>query len=245
MDFEKGRRTSELRQLGGADSTGTRLTFLPDPTIFSETKFSLDTLTRRMRELAFLTPGIRITLRDERADRTEEFHFEDGLVEFVKYLNRTQTPLTSDVFRVMAEAEEENVVVEVAMQYNDGYTENVLTYANNIFNPDGGTHLSGFRAALTRTMNNYAKAGNLFADIVPVGEDFREGLTAIVSVRVPDPKFTSQNKAKLTNGEARCGSDGCQRRLHEVFPEENPDRQEARRESRDGGGSSRGGSQVP
>jgi DNA gyrase subunit B len=222
MDFEKGRRTSELRQLGGADSTGTRLTFLPDPTIFSETKFSLDTLTRRMRELAFLTPGIRITLRDERADRTEEFHFEDGLVEFVKYLNRTQTPLTSDVFRVMAEAEEEHVVVEVAMQYNDGYTENVLTYANNIFNPDGGTHLSGFRAALTRTMNNYAKAGNLFKDIVPVGEDFREGLTAIVSVRVPDPKFTSQNKVKLTNGEVESAVQTVVNEGFTKYLEENP-----------------------
>jgi DNA gyrase subunit B len=222
MDFEKGRRTSELRQLGGADSTGTRLTFLPDPTIFSETKFSLDTLTRRMRELAFLTPGIRITLRDERADRTEEFHFEDGLVEFVKYLNRTQTPLTSDVFRVMAEAEAENVVVEVAMQYNDGYTENVLTYANNIFNPDGGTHLSGFRAALTRTMNNYAKAGNLFKDIVPVGEDFREGLTAIVSVRVPDPKFTSQNKVKLTNGEVESAVQTVVSEGFTKYLEENP-----------------------
>jgi DNA gyrase subunit B len=222
MDFEKGRRTSELRQLGGADSTGTRLTFLPDPTIFSETKFSLDTLTRRMRELAFLTPGIRITLRDERADRTEEFHFEDGLVEFVKYLNRTQTPLTSDVFRVMAEAEEESVVVEVAMQYNDGYTENVLTYANNIFNPDGGTHLSGFRAALTRTMNNYAKAGNLFKDIVPVGEDFREGLTAIVSVRVPDPKFTSQNKVKLTNGEVESAVQTVVSEGFTKYLEENP-----------------------
>jgi DNA gyrase subunit B len=222
MDFEKGRRTSELRQLGGADSTGTRLTFLPDPTIFSETKFSLDTLTRRMRELAFLTPGIRITLRDERADRTEEFHFEDGLVEFVRYLNRTQTPLTSDVFRVMAEAPEENVVVEVAMQYNDGYTENVLTYANNIFNPDGGTHLSGFRAALTRTMNNYAKAGNLFKDIVPVGEDFREGLTAIVSVRVPDPKFTSQNKVKLTNGEVESAVQSVVSEGFNKYLEENP-----------------------
>ena len=222
MDFEKGRRTSELRQLGGADSTGTRLTFLPDPTIFSETKFSLDTLTRRMRELAFLTPGIRITLRDERADRTEEFHFEDGLVEFVRYLIRTQTPLTSDVFRVMAEAEAENVVVEVAMQYNDGYTENVLTYANNIFNPDGGTHLSGFRAALTRTMNNYAKAGNLFKDIVPVGEDFREGLTAIVSVRVPDPKFTSQNKVKLTNGEVESAVQSVVGEGFNKYLEENP-----------------------
>lgn len=221
MDFEKGRRTSELRQLGRADSTGTRLTFLPDSTIFSETKFSLDTLTRRMRELAFLTPGIRITLRDERADRTEIFHFEDGLVEFVKYLNRTQSPLTSDVFRVVGEVDD--VVVEVAMQYNDGYTENVMTYANNIFNPDGGTHLSGFRTAMTRTMNNYAKAGNLFKDVTPVGEDFREGLTAIVSVRVPDPKFTSQNKVKLTNGEvegavATVVSEGFTKYLEENPP---------------------------
>jgi len=220
MDFEKGRRTSELRQLGRADSTGTRLTFLPDPTIFSETKFSLDTLTRRMRELAFLTPGIRITLRDERADRTESFHFEDGLVEFVKYLNRTQTPLTSDVFRVMAE--HEDVVVEVAMQYNDGYTENVMTYANNIYNPDGGTHLTGFRAAMTRTMNNYAKAGNLFKDVTPVGDDFREGLTAIVSVRVPDPKFTSQNKVKLTNGEVEAAVQTVVNEGFTKYLEENP-----------------------
>ncbi len=220
MDFEKGRRTSELRELGRADSTGTRLTFLPDSTIFSETTFSLDVLTRRMRELAFLTPGIRITLRDERADRTEEFHFEDGLVEFVKYLNRTQTPLTSDVFRCIAESED--VVVEVAMQYNDGYTENVWTYANNIFNPDGGTHLSGFRSALTRTMNNYAKAGNLFKDVVPVGEDFREGLTAIVSVRVPDPKFTSQNKVKLTNPEVEGAVQTVLGEGFNKYLEENP-----------------------
>jgi DNA gyrase subunit B len=193
---------------------------LPDPTIFSETKFSLDTLTRRMRELAFLTPGIRITLRDERVDRTEEFHFEDGLVEFVKFLNRTQTPLTSDVFRVLGESDD--VVVEVAMQYNDGYTESVLTYANNIFNPDGGTHLSGFRAALTRTMNNYAKAGNLFKDVVPVGDDFREGLTAVVSVRVPDPKFTSQNKVKLTNGEVEGAVQAVLGEGFNKYLEENP-----------------------
>ncbi|MBC7965375.1 MAG: DNA gyrase subunit B, partial [Fuerstia sp.] len=220
MDFEKGRRTSELRQLGRADGTGTRLTFLADPTIFSETKFSLDTLTRRMRELAFLTPGIRITLRDERADRTETFHFEDGLVEFVKYLNRTQTPLTSDVFRVMAESDD--VVVEVAFQYNDGYTENVMAYANNIYNPDGGTHLSGFRSALTRTMNNYAKGGNLFKDVTPVGEDFREGLTAIVSVRVPDPKFTSQNKVKLTNSEVEAAVQTVVNEGFTKYLEENP-----------------------
>ena len=223
MDFEKGRRTSELRELGRADATGTRLTFLPDSTIFSETSFSLDIITRRMRELAFLTPGIRITVRDERTDQTEVFHFEDGLVEYVKYLNRTQTPITTDVFHVTATAPEADVLVEVALQYNDGYTENVLTYANNIPNADGGTHLSGFRAAMTRTMNNYAKAGNLFKDVTPVGDDFREGLTAIVSVRVPDPKFTSQNKVKLTNGEvegavATVVSEGFTKYLEENPP---------------------------
>ncbi len=220
MDFEKGRATSELRQLGRADSTGTRLTFLPDPTIFSETRYSLDTLSRRMRELAFLTPGIKITIRDERVGQTETFHFEDGLVEFVRYLNRTQTPLTTDVFRTVGE--EDSVVVEAAMQYNDGYTENVLTFANNIFNPDGGTHLSGFRAALTRTMNNYAKAGNLFKEITPVGEDFREGLTAIVSVRVPDPKFTSQNKVKLTNAEVESAVQTVVGNAFNRYLEENP-----------------------
>ncbi|MFM7921276.1 MAG: ATP-binding protein, partial [Planctomycetaceae bacterium] len=123
MDFEKGRATSALRQLGRADTTGTRLTFLPDATIFSETKYSFDTLTRRMRELAFLTPGIRITIRDERSGQSETFHFEDGLVEFVRHLNRTQTPVTADVFRTVGE--QDGVVVETAMQYNDGYTENV------------------------------------------------------------------------------------------------------------------------
>ena len=220
MDFEKGRAVSTLRQLGVADSTGTRLTFLPDPTIFSETRFSLDTLSRRMRELAFLTPGIKITIRDERTSQTETFHFEQGLVEFVRYLNRTQTPLTTDVFRVLDEAD--GVVVEVAMQYNDGYTENVLTFANNIFNPDGGTHLSGFRAALTRTMNNYAKAGNLFKDIAPQGEDFREGLTAVVSVRVPDPKFTSQNKVKLTNAEVEAAVQSVVNTAFTRYLEENP-----------------------
>jgi len=220
MDFEKGRATSSLRQLGRADSTGTRLSFLPDATIFSETRYSLDTLSRRMRELAFLTPGIKITIRDERVGQTEFFHFEHGLVEFVRYLNRTQTPLTSDVFRTVGE--DDNIVVETAMQYNDGYTENVLTFANNIFNPDGGTHLSGFRAALTRTMNNYAKAGNLFKDITPVGEDFREGLTAVVSVRVPDPKFTSQNKVKLTNAEVESAVQTVIGNAFNRYLEENP-----------------------
>lgn len=199
MDFEKGRRTSDLRQLGRSDKTGTRLSFLPDPEIFPDTIFSFDTLTRRLQELAFLTPGIRITLQDDRVDRTEVFHYEEGLVEFVRYLNRTQTPIISDVVRITGESD--SVQVDLAMQHNDGYTENVRAFANNIFNVDGGSHLSGLKAALTRSFNTYARKNNLFKDISPSGDDFREGLTAIISVRVPDPQFESQTKVKLTNPE--------------------------------------------
>ncbi len=199
MDFEKGRRASDLRQLGRSDKSGTKLSFLPDPEIFPETKFSFDTLTRRLQELAFLTPGIRITLQDDRVDRTESFHYEEGLIEFVKYLNRTQTAILSDVIHVSGESDA--VQVEVALQHNDGYTENVRPFANNIFNVDGGTHMSGFKAALTRSLNNYAKKNNLFKEVTPSGEDFREGLTAVISVRVPDPQFESQTKVKLTNPE--------------------------------------------
>ena len=199
MDFEKGHPTSELRQLGRSDKSGTKLTFLADPDIFPDTNFSFDTLTRRLQELAFLTPGIRITLQDDRVERTETFHYEEGLIEFVKYLNRTQTPILNDVIRVGGEIE--NTQVEVALQYNDGFTENVRPFANNIFNVDGGTHLSGFRSALTRSLNTYAKKNNLFKDISPSGEDFREGLTAVISVRVPDPQFEAQTKVKLVNAE--------------------------------------------
>ncbi|MCP4507621.1 MAG: DNA gyrase subunit B, partial [Fuerstiella sp.] len=155
MDFEKGVRASELRQLGRSDRTGTKLSFLPDAEIFPETDFSFDVLTRRLQELAFLTPGIRITLQDDRADRTETFHYEEGLVEFVKYLNRTQTPILNDVIRISGE--NDGVEVDVAMQHNDGYTDNVRAFANNICNVDGGTHLSGFKGALTRSLNTYAR----------------------------------------------------------------------------------------
>ena len=199
MDFEKGHPTSELRQLGRSDKTGTKLSFAADPSIFPDTNFSFDTLTRRLQELAFLTPGIRITLQDDRADQTEVFHYEEGLVEFVKFLNRTQTPIVSDVIRLSGESD--NVQVDVALQHNDGYTENVRAFANNIFNVDGGTHMSGFRSALTRSMNTYAKKNNLFKDVAPAGEDFREGLTAVISVRVPEPQFEAQTKVKLVNAE--------------------------------------------
>ena len=199
MDFEKGVRTSDLRQLGRSDRTGTKLSFLPDPSIFPDTVFSFDTLTRRLQELAFLTPGIRITLQDDRVERTETFHYEDGIIEFVKHLNRTQSPIISDVIKIAGE--QDGVQVEVAIQHNDGFTENVRSFANNIFNVNGGSHLSGFRGALTRSINTYAKKNNLFKDIAPAGEDFREGLTSVISVRVPDPQFEGQTKGKLTNPE--------------------------------------------
>lgn len=205
MEFEKGVRTSELKQVGKSERTGTKLTFKPDAEIFSDVKFSYDTLQRRLQELAFLTPGVKIQLIDERSDQKEEFYSEEGIAEFVSHLNRTQNAIIPEVVRLQGELPAGDghgmVQVDVALQHNDGYTENVRCFANNIHNPDGGTHESGFRGALTRSMNNYGKKENLYKDTTPAGEDFREGLTAIISVRVPDPKFESQTKVKLANND--------------------------------------------
>ncbi len=205
MEFEKGVRTTELEEVGKSDKTGTTLTFRPDPEIFPENKFNFDRLHRRLHELAFLTPGVRIKLSDERTQKSDDFHSERGIAEFVEYLNRTQTPIVSDVIRIQGELPAGDgqgmVQVDVAMQHTDGYNEIVRCFANNIYNPDGGTHESGFRGALTRSMNAYGKKQNAFKDISPAGEDFREGLTAVVSVRVPDPKFEAQTKVKLANND--------------------------------------------
>jgi DNA gyrase subunit B len=199
MDFSRGVLANGLKQLGKSETTGTKLTFLPDSQIFPDTKFVYDTLQKRLQELAFLTPGIRIRLIDDRTDQSDEFQYEEGLVEYVKFMNRTATPIINEVISISGE--QDGVQVEIALQHNDGYTENVRTYANNIHNVDGGTHMSGFRSALTRSMNNYGKKMNLFKDASPAGEDFREGLTAVVSVRVPDPQFEGQTKMKLGNSE--------------------------------------------
>ncbi len=203
MEFEKGVKASDVKSIGTTDRTGTKLTFKPDDAIFTETKFTFETLERRLRELSFLTPGLRIQLVDKRIDKSEEFFSEDGIAEFVKYMNRTADPVIPEVIRIAGEQESNDgvVQVEVALQHNDGYNENVRCFANNIYNHDGGTHESGFRGALTRSMNNYGKKENLYKDFQPSGEDFREGLTAVVSVRVPDPKFESQTKVKLANGD--------------------------------------------
>ena len=205
MEFECGVRTSELKQVGKSERTGTKLTFKPDAEIFSDIKFNYDTLQRRLQELSFLTPGVRIHLIDELNDKHEEFHSENGIAEFVSHLNRTQNVIIPEVIRLQGELPAGDgmgmVQVDVALQHNDGYTENVRCFANNIHNPDGGTHESGFRSALTRSMNAHGKKENLYKDISPAGEDFREGLTAIISVRVPDPKFESQTKVKLANND--------------------------------------------
>ena len=224
MSFAQGVLTDPLKKLGKTDKTGTKLAFKPDPVIFSETSFSYEVLHRRLQELAFLTPGVRITIKDERTSQSDEFHYENGLVEFVRHLNRATTPDYPDVIDIEGEGEghEGTVYVHVALQHNDSYTENVRPFANNIYNREGGVHISGFRTGITRTINNYAKQNNLFKDVTPSGEDFREGITAVVTVRVPEPKFEGQTKVKLVNSDvegivASVVSEGLSK-----FFEENP-----------------------
>lgn len=199
MEFARGLVTSELKRLGTTDKTGTKVTFKPDPKIFPDTKFSYDILQKRLQELAFLNKGVRIQLSDERTGQTDDFHYEGGLVEFVAWLNRTETPLVPEI--IAFHDAQDGVEVEIALQYNDGYSENVRSFANNINTGEGGTHLSGFRSALTRSLNNYGKKANLFKDNVPSGDDFREGLTAVVTVNVPEPQFEGQTKGRLGNSE--------------------------------------------
>jgi DNA gyrase subunit B len=199
MEFSRGEATSKLQKLGTSTHTGTKVTFKPDSQIFPDTKFHYDTLQKRLQELAFLNNGVKIQLSDERTGQKDEFHYSGWLAEFVAYLNRTETALFPEV--IMIEGKQDGVEVAIALQYNDGYNENVRCFANNISNPDGGTHLAGFRSAMTRSLNAYGKKANLYKDVEPAGDDFREGLTAVVTVNVPDPQFQSQFKTKLVNAE--------------------------------------------
>lgn len=199
MEFGKGLVTSDLKKLGTTDQTGTKITFKPDPVIFPVTEFVYESIAKRLQDVAFLNAGIRIRLSDERSGQSAEFYYEDGLREFVRHLNRTENALHSEVIRITGEMD--NVGVDIALQYNDGYNENTRCYANGIYNPEGGTHMSGFRSGLTRAINAYAKKENLFKDVAPTGEDFREGLAAIITVRIPNPQFESQTKIKLVNTE--------------------------------------------
>ena len=204
QEYEKGRAASKLKVIGTAKKTGTRVTFKADEEIFGKGKvvYSFDTLANRLRELAFLNKDIRITLKDERVkDKEVEFKFSGGVVSFVEFLNKNKNVLHKKV--IYFSKEKDLIVAEVAMQYNDSYGENIFTFANNINTIEGGTHLTGFKSALTRTINQYCKSKNMLkdSDAAISGDDAREGLTAVISVKVPNPQFEGQTKTKLGNSE--------------------------------------------
>ncbi len=209
--YERGQVVYKLKVVGECDpdKTGTTVTFLPDKSIFEETVFDYGILKQRFREMAFLTKGLKIILRDVREEEVREqtFHYEGGIKEFVTYLNKSKTALYDQI--IYCEGEKDNVYVEVAMQHNDSYSDNTYGFVNNITTPEGGTHIVGFRNSLTKTFNDYARKNKLLKDSEPnlSGEDIREGLTAIISVKIEDPQFEGQTKQKLGNSEARGAVD--------------------------------------
>lgn len=224
--YERGHVVQKLNIIGECepDKTGTKVSFLPDDSIFEETVFDYDTLKQRFREMAFLTKGLRICFTDLREEEPKEkvFHYEGGIKEFVQYLNRSRTALYEQI--IYCEGNKDNVEVEVAMQHNDSYTDNTYGFVNNITTPEGGTHIVGFRNALTKTFNDYARKNKLLKDSEPnlSGEDIREGLTAIISVKIEDPQFEGQTKQKLGNSEARGAVDSIVSTQLEIFLEQNP-----------------------
>ncbi|HJB82016.1 MAG TPA: DNA topoisomerase (ATP-hydrolyzing) subunit B [Candidatus Mediterraneibacter intestinavium] len=224
--YERGKVCYKLKVVGECEPerTGTKVTFLPDGEIFEETVFDYDTLKQRFREMAFLTKGLRIVLRDWREEELHEhsFHYEGGIKEFVTYLNRSKTALYDQI--IYCEGMKDGVFVEVAMQHNDSYSDNTYGFVNNITTPEGGTHVEGFRTALTKTFNDYARKNKLLKDNEPklTGEDIREGLTAIISVKIEDPQFEGQTKQKLGNSEARSAVNSIVSSQLEIFLEQNP-----------------------
>ena len=200
--FEKGKVVSDLEERGSSDHTGTTITFKPDTSIFEETEFSFDTLSSRLRELAFLNRGLKITIKDDRSDKENIFQYAGGIISFVEYLNKNKEVLHEQP--VYFSRSKNGTQVEVALQYNNSYAENIFSYANNINSREGGTHLMGFRAALTRTVNDYARNNKLFKNEMKLGgEDLREGLVAVISVKLPDPQFEGQTKTRLGNSSIR------------------------------------------
>lgn len=224
--YERGKTMYSLKVVGECDQdkTGTKVTFLPDGEIFEETVFEYDVLKQRLREMAFLTKGLKIILQDLREEEIREhtFHYEGGIKEFVTYLNKSKTPLYDQI--IYCEGEKDGVVVEMAMQHNDSYSDNTYGFVNNITTPEGGTHIEGFRKALTKTFNEYARKNKLLKDNEPnlSGDDIREGLTAIVSVKIGEPQFEGQTKQKLGNSEARGAVDNIVSTQLEIFLEQNP-----------------------
>ncbi len=223
IEFQKGKTTKKLYEKGSCETTGTTVHFKPDSTIFTETEYSYDTLRLRIRELAFLNKGITISLTDEREEgKSESFHFAGGIIEYVEFLDKNKDKINPKP--IYLEGEKNNIIVEVAMQYCDTYNENIFTYVNNINTEEGGTHLSGFRKALTRTINSYARANKILKDNEDAlsGDDVREGLTAVLSLKVPNPQFESQTKIKLGNSEVMPIVDNLVGDTLAEFMEENP-----------------------
>lgn len=222
IEFAQGKTTRPLYEKGTADDTGTTVHFKPDSTIFTELVYSYDILRLRIRELAFLNKGIKITLSDERSGKSETFHFEGGIIEFVRFVDENKDKIHAEPIYI--EGEKDTNIVEVAMQYCDTYSENIFTYVNNINTEEGGTHLSGFKKALTRTINDYARKSNLLkdADDNLSGDDVREGLTAVISIKVREPQFEGQTKTKLGNSEIMPIVDNLVSEALGEFFEENP-----------------------
>lgn len=222
--YERGKVMYPLKEVGTTDHTGTEVTFLPDKTIFEETIFDFDTLRQRLREMAFLTKGLKISLIDHRLEepKIRSFHYEGGIKEYVSYLNKNKDALYSDV--IYCEGQRNDIYVEVAMQHNDSYTEGTYSFVNNITTPEGGTHLTGFRNALTKTFNDYARTNKLLKDNEDnlSGEDIREGLSAIISIKISEPQFEGQTKQKLGNSEARGAVESVVTEQLTYFLEQNP-----------------------
>ncbi len=223
--YERGHALDNLKIIGECpeEKTGTEVTFLPDDTIFEETVYDYDILKKRLRETAFLTKGLKIILRDDREEKIEKiFHYEGGIKEFVNYINKAKTPIFDEV--IYCEGSKNDVLVEVAMQHNDGYNENIYSFVNNINTPEGGTHLEGFKRAITKTFNDYARANKLLKDSEQnlAGEDIREGLSAIISIKISEPQFEGQTKQKLGNSEARNAVESVVSEQLVYFLEQNP-----------------------
>ncbi|OEH86471.1 DNA gyrase subunit B [Desulfuribacillus stibiiarsenatis] len=221
--YHRGVPETELKELGETDRTGTQITFKPDATIFTETQeFNYDTIIARLRDMAFLNGGIKLAITDERTEKQDIFKYDGGIITFVEYLNKNKTPIHEPPFYV--QGEKDDIICEVSLQYNDGYTSNIFSYANNIHTHEGGTHEAGFKSALTRVINDYARKNNQLKDNDAnlTGDDVREGITAIISVKIPDPQYEGQTKTKLGNSEVRGVVDSFFSEKYMEFLEENP-----------------------
>ena len=222
--YERGNVIYKLKEIGKTDKTGTKVTFMPDDTIFDDVIFDYKVLRTRLREMAFLTKGLKINLEDKREgkEQRESFHYEGGIKEFIAYLNKTKTALYDKIIYI--EGNKDDIYVEVAMQHNDSYNELTLSFVNNINTPEGGMHLTGFKSAITKVFNDYARSNKILRDKEEnlSGDDLREGLTAIVSIKIPEPQFEGQTKQKLGNAEARTAVEGLVTEKLTYFLEQNP-----------------------